>query len=90
MWKWVGEANKREDVGDADLREMLAVFALDDLLDSTAGGDEPDDAALALLQRREQARADKDWGTADQLRDELAGLGWEVRDGAGGATLVRP
>ena len=90
MWTWVGEANKREDVGDADLREMLAVFALDELLDSAAGGDEPDDAALALLQRREQARADKDWGTADQLRDELAELGWEVRDGAGGATLVRP
>jgi cysteinyl-tRNA synthetase len=89
VWEWVGEANKREDVGDSDLREMLQVIGLDNLLDADALGDAPDDAALELLARREQARAEKDWDTADRIRDELAALGWEVRDGSGGAALVR-
>ena len=35
-----------------------------------------------------RARADKDWARADEIRDSLAELGWEVRDGAEGARLV--
>ena len=38
---------------------------------------------------RERARAAKDFGRADAIRDELAGLGWEVRDSADGPRLVR-
>ena len=33
-------------------------------------------------------RAAKDWEQADLLRDQLAALGWEVRDGDDGAKLV--
>jgi cysteinyl-tRNA synthetase len=33
-----------------------------------------------LLQQREQARRDKDWARADQIRDELVKLGVEVQD----------
>jgi cysteinyl-tRNA synthetase len=71
--------------GDAVL-EMLFLVGLDSL----AGPDDegPDDAALALLADREQARADRDFETADRIRDELAALGWEVRDSADGASLV--
>jgi cysteinyl-tRNA synthetase len=90
LFEWVREANRRADdgaaVGDADLREMLGVLALDGLLDADAGG--PDAAARELLAARETARAARDFATADRLRDELAALGWDVRDGAGGATLV--
>jgi cysteinyl-tRNA synthetase len=90
VFDWVREANRRaeggEAVGDADLREMLAVLALDGLLDADADG--PDAAAQELLAAREAARAERDFATADRLRDELAALGWEVRDGAGGATLI--
>ena len=39
--------------------------------------------------QREEARAAKDFDRADALRDQLAGMGWEVRDEAGGARLVR-
>jgi cysteinyl-tRNA synthetase len=42
-----------------------------------------------LLDERSQARADRAWARADALRDELAALGWEVQDAAGGST-VRP
>jgi cysteinyl-tRNA synthetase len=36
LFEWVREANRRDAgaVGDADLREMLGVFALDGLLDA--------------------------------------------------------
>ena len=35
---------------------------------------------------RAQARADKDWATADRIRDALAAAGVVVEDGADGAT----
>ena len=66
---------------------MLEVLGLEDLLAAEAG-DGPDAAAQDLLRRREEARAARDWAEADRLRDELAARGWQVRDGADGATLV--
>ena len=41
-----------------------------------------------LAERREAARAAKDFAEADRLRDEIAAAGWEVRDEAGGFRLV--
>src|SRR3546814_12833957 len=38
----------------------------------------------ALLDERAQARANKDWGRSDFLRDELLRFGIAVRDTAGG------
>ena len=42
--------------------------------------------AQALLDAREQARADKQWAASDQLRDELAALGVVVADSKEGQT----
>lgn len=42
-----------------------------------------------LALEREQARVSGDWATADRLRDEIAALGYEVKDGAGGFELRR-
>jgi cysteinyl-tRNA synthetase len=89
LYDWVREANKREGVGDADLRAMLTVLGLETLLEA-AEGEGPDAEARALLEAREAARAAKDWAEADRLRDELAARGWQVRDGAAGPELVRP
>jgi len=85
VFEWVREANRRDAVGDADLREMLEVLGLANLLEREAG---PPADALALLRARDEARAGKDFPRADRLRDELAHLGWEVRDVPGGAELV--
>jgi cysteinyl-tRNA synthetase len=49
----------------------------------------PPDDVRRLLDERTEARAAKDWTRADTLRDDLAALGWEVQDAAGGST-VRP
>ncbi len=40
------------------------------------------------MAERERARADKDFERADGIRDELAGMGWVVRDSADGPRLV--
>ena len=39
-----------------------------------------------LISRRETARTNKDWATSDQLRDQLAGLGYAIKDLPGGST----
>ena len=88
IWDWVRESNRRGGVGGDDLREMLGVLGLENLLAGDAGGDAPD-AARELLVRREEARAARDWAEADRLRDELAAQGWQVRDSAAGPELVR-
>jgi cysteinyl-tRNA synthetase len=89
VWDWVRESNRRGGVGDADLREMLDVLGLVNLLETETADGEPDAAARELLQRRERARADRDWAEADRLRDRLTDLGWQVRDSATGPELVR-
>jgi cysteinyl-tRNA synthetase len=83
--EWINEANRREDVGDEHLREMLGVLGLENLLDAAGG---PPAALEELARRRDQARADRDFSTADRLRDEIRAEGWEVRDGPAGPELV--
>ena len=83
----VAEGNRRELAGSAEaLGTLLPLLGLDALLE---GADEPDDDAMELLAERDRARADKDFDRADAIRDQLGQLGWEVRDGGGGARLVR-
>jgi hypothetical protein len=48
---------------------------------------EPPPEVAALAERRAAARADRDFAASDALRDEIAALGWLVRDGADGWTL---
>ncbi|UTI66525.1 cysteine--tRNA ligase [Paraconexibacter antarcticus] len=90
VFDWVRTANSAapgEEVGGADLREMLAVLALDNLLDTE--GDGPPPAVVALAEARVAARAAKDFAESDRLRDEIAAAGWTVRDVAAGYELVR-
>jgi len=51
-----------------------------------AAGAELPAGAEELISRRERARSDRDWATADRLREELAGLGVEVVDTRSGTT----
>ena len=42
--------------------------------------DDPSDEVLALVEQRKQARANKDFAASDRLRDDIAALGWQVKD----------
>jgi cysteinyl-tRNA synthetase len=70
----------------AALAQMLEVVGLESLAQPE---DEPDPEAERLLAERQQARGERDFERADRIRDKLAELGWEVRDTAEGARLVR-
>ena len=85
---WVREANRAPaGSGDADLRDMLSVLGLENLLD-IADAEAPAEVQ-ELLQAREAARAARDYAEADRLRDEIRTHGWEVRDGPDGPELLQ-
>jgi cysteinyl-tRNA synthetase len=91
LFEWVSEANRRIDAGEAvgigRLEEMLYALGLESLLSEEE--EAPPTEAEQLLREREEARAGRDFATADAKRDELAALGWEVRDTPEGPRLVR-
>jgi cysteinyl-tRNA synthetase len=90
LYDWIAEANRRIDagqpVGPGRLRELLYAFGLENLLE---GDEVADPEAQLLLDERELARAERDFETADAKRDELAALGFDVRDTSEGPRLVR-
>jgi cysteinyl-tRNA synthetase len=89
LFEWVREANRRErGVGDRDLRAMLALVGLDGL-EPLQVEEQLDAQAAQLLQRREQARRERDFELADGLREQLRERGYEIRDGPQGPELIR-
>ncbi|MEQ8316556.1 MAG: cysteine--tRNA ligase [Phycisphaerales bacterium] len=53
-----------------------------------APGLKPDPAVIEKLEQRKAARANKDFATSDAIRDELADMGYAIKDVAGGKVEV--
>src|SRR5205085_9344781 len=66
------------------LRRALDVFGLASLAEAEQAPPE----LVSLAERRRDARAERDFGEADRLREEIERAGWEVRDAAEGFQLV--
>lgn len=49
----------------------------------------PPDNVVALAEKRQMARANKQWGESDQLRTEISSLGWTIQDSKDGYKLVK-
>ena len=64
------------------LNRGLGIFGLDFVLV------DPSEEVKALVKERDAARRDRNWQRSDELRDEIAALGWIVQDGAEGSSLV--
>ena len=79
------------------VEEVMTVFGFDLAreLATEMGGvrirypEEPGEEVIGLAVNRELARREKDWATADRLRDELAEAGWAVEDTPDGPILSR-
>ncbi|MCW2717101.1 cysteine--tRNA ligase [Pseudonocardia sp.] len=98
----VREGNTALDAGDragasgaaASVRAMTGVLGLDPLDPRWAAGDAGNDAATGalsalvedLLVQRQEARAHRDFATADEVRDRLTAAGVSVEDSADGPT----
>lgn len=71
------------------MANVLGLTSLMNLDGSGASGAEHEalDALIhTILEQRASARAEKDWATADRMRDVLAAAGITVKDGAQGST----
>jgi cysteinyl-tRNA synthetase len=42
-----------------------------------------------LVEKRVEARANRDWAESDRLRDKIRALGWTVQDSKDGYKLVK-
>ncbi len=62
---------------------VFDVLGLEDLGEQK-GNDKLDDVMNMLIQMRAKARADKDWALSDTLRDQLAAIGIQLKDGKDG------
>ena len=88
LFELVAEGNRRPLAGArGTVEEMLGLLGLESVAAAEEAPADPE--AERLLAEREEARGARDFERADRIRDRLAELGWEVRDTAGGARLVR-
>jgi cysteinyl-tRNA synthetase len=75
-----------------ELKSVMHLFMYDILgLKEEAANNEAREEAYGkvvdmLLEQRMQAKANKDWATSDKIRDNLAALGFEVKDTKDGFT----
>ena len=77
-----------ESVRPADNEYPLEVV---ELAREVAGyeGNDPTEAVSALIEARAQARQEKNWATADAIRDGINALGLVVEDTAAGTRITR-
>jgi cyanophycinase-like exopeptidase len=67
------------------------VWKLAQQVESSVSKDEvgPPQNVVALSEKRQQARDRKDWATSDEIRAQIAGLGWHVKDTPDGPVLSK-
>ena len=85
----VFDAVTRANKGDA--AAAAAVFAMTKAvgLELEAETGEVDAETASLMRQRDEARAAKDWGRADEIRSQLQAMGWVVEDSPDGTTVRR-
>ena len=82
MAKWINSSNYDEEI-KADFAQILAVFGIvfqEEVLDGEIE---------ALIAERQEARANRDFATADRIRDELAAQGIKLLDTKDGVRWTR-
>ena len=93
LFETVSGANAAADRGEGETALALAgavnVLFASLGLSLGAGGSAPDTLSLELVERRDLARARRDFAEADRLRDELVARGWVVEDTATGTFIRR-
>ena len=80
--------------GLSDAEKLAAVLNFDRVLGLGLGELDQEESLPAalrqLVDRRQAARAAKNWALSDQLRDEIQAMGYVVQDGRDGMQVVKP
>jgi cysteinyl-tRNA synthetase len=89
LFELIAEANREDELPGAveAVSEMVELVGLGTLRSPDQDG-EADEGAERMMAERQEARAAKDFARADAIRDELASMGYEIRDSADGPRLV--
>lgn len=66
------------------LTEMAGVFGI-----LTRKADDGDEKVKTLLEARAKARTEKNWAESDRLRDEIAALGYVLKDTKQGQQVTK-
>ena len=87
----VSRINRLLDDGDVDSAApqagaLLQILGAVGLTLNTETVEVPE-AVTSLASQRDEARANKDWALADQLRDEITAAVWSVEDSPDGPVL---
>lgn len=92
MFEMIREGNKAIRNGELDGQGALGALAILRKMDKVLGvmdrGEEIPEEVGSLVDERTEARKERDWARADEIRDRLKQMGWEVKDGPSG-TQVR-
>ncbi len=72
---------------DPDIWQMILDAEEQAAMDS-AHSPTPTDEVIDLLKERNAARDNKEWGAADDLRDQIAAMGWKIMDTPDGSELL--
>ncbi len=93
LFETIRETNRALDSGsltEAEARGWLDWWKRIDSVLGLSGRESEVPAEVAHLSaERAQARLAKDWRRSDELRDQIAALGWEVRDGKDEQKITR-
>jgi cysteinyl-tRNA synthetase len=92
LFDLVRDSNRALDAGTLDAAGAAALLAawgrIDRVLEFSREAVKPSAEVEALVAERQAARAAKNWGESDRLRDAIAALGWVVKDTKEGAKLT--
>ena len=93
LFETIRETNRALDLGKLEAEAASSWLRWWERIDRVLGVSGEENALpaeiAALAEARTQARLAKDWRKSDELRDELAARGWEVRDTKDGQKITR-
>jgi cysteinyl-tRNA synthetase len=93
LFETIRETNRAMDAGQFDAASARALLDEWQRVNGVLGFEKELEQIpaeiLALLEERKTARAAREWAKSDTLRDQIAALGWQVKDTKDGQKLTK-
>ncbi len=84
VFQWIKQTNQKLDEKSLNLKEALSGLCFlekfQSIFDVLSDKIDIPSTVLSLLQKREEARTNKNWEQSDRLREKIQSLGWIVKD----------
>ena len=91
FFDWLRKTNSKIDddtISNSEISEAINfVEKFNSIFDLLIDKSDIPKEVLDLVQKREEARANKDWNKADSIRDQIKELGWTIEDGKDGVKV---